>query len=470
MRFELPWTKPKRSSNIVWIDLGDLGDLVNPDGPHEQWQDHGLGLLRTILHQNGIQTDVVSTRAVASWDQLRKQIAGYDMALMNVRSYTFPSGRKAAEIFKQVNPSGLVLAGGMHATVAPDEMLAEPWFDHVVQGPGEKIIVDLVQAPGTFARLVKGIGAASMAEWPMIDRTLWPKPASRKTSSKFNWPMEPECGWGPPPVATMITSRVCPWQCVFCNENSYIPNMGRKPVDAVIDELNFLDRKWGVGSAVIHDSMFFQNPSWLKEWIEKYPRNANKQWSYWAAGRSDTVRQWPDLFEALVRETNWNLISIGFESGSDPVLQLLNKECTEEDNDFAIDLLNRIGDDMVREGKEPPKFWSNIMLGIPGETREDAFKTMRMLKRMKRVFPSISYYAPYPGSALGFQLIAEGKSLMSNDNYHRFPGDEKVKGVDYAFYRELLAGKYDAEVNRGLTSEEQRRGYAGLYAQALSKA
>jgi anaerobic magnesium-protoporphyrin IX monomethyl ester cyclase len=47
-------------------------------------------------------------------------------------------------------------------------------------------------------------------------------------------------------------------------------------------------------------------------------------------------------------------------------------------------------------------------------------------------------------------LIAEGKSMMSKDNYHRFPDDEKVKGVDYQFYRDLLAGKYDSEVNRGL--------------------
>lgn len=444
------WFQHPEKSSTVWLDLGDLGDLVSPAGPHEQWQDHGLGLLRTILHQNGIQTDLLSTRAVTDWSQLRQQLVGYDMMLMNVRSYTYPVARKAAEIFKEINPNGLVLTGGMHATVAVDEMVAVPQFDHICQGPGEKIIVDLVKDPAAFPRVVMGIGAKSMAEWPMIDRELWPKPAARKLRRKFNWPLEPECGWGPAPVATVLTSRVCPWQCVFCNENSYIPNMGRRPVEMVIDELNYLDKKYGVGSVVIHDSMFFQNPAWLEEWIDKYPRKANKIWPYWAAGRSDTVRQWPEMFEALVRETNWNTVSIGFESGSDRILELLNKECTEDDNFFTIDLLNRISDDLKRKGRNPAMFWANIMLGVPGETPEDAFKTMRMLKSMKYVFPSISYYAPYPGSALGYQLIAEGKSLMSKDNYHRFPDDEKVQGVDYAFYRDLLAGKYEAEINRGL--------------------
>ena len=462
----LPW-QTKKTSNILWIDMGDLGDLVHPDGPHEQWQDHGLGLLRTIMHSEGLLTDIVSTRAITKWEQLYKKVQGYDTAIMNVRSYTYPVALKAAQIFKEVNPSGLVLAGGMHATVSPDEMLAVDAFDHVVQGPGERTIPDLVRNPGDFPRMVQGQGARSMNEWPIMDRTLWPKPASRRTRRQFNWPLEPECGWGPPPVATIITSRVCPWQCVFCNENSYIPNMGRRSVDSVIEELNYLDDTYGVGSVVIHDSMFFQNPRWLKEWIEKYPRNANKVWPYWAAGRADTVRQWPDLFEALIMETNWQTISIGFESGSDRILKLLNKECTEADNFFAIDLLNKLGDRLEAQGKEPPKFWSNIMLGIPGEAPEDAFKTMRMLKRMKRVFPSISYYAPYPGSALGNQLIAEGKSLMSKENYHRYPDDEKVKGVDYGFYRELLAGKYDEEINRGLGRVE--RG-SELYEGSLIKA
>jgi radical SAM superfamily enzyme YgiQ (UPF0313 family) len=461
------WPQKARKSKIVWLDLGDLGDLVKPDGPHEQWQDHGLGLLRTILHQNGIITDLLSTRAVTSWNQLRRDLKGYDMLIMNVRSYTFPVACKSAQLFKEVNPNGLVLTGGMHATVALDEMAAVAEFDRICQGPGETIIVDLVKDPLAFPRVIMGVGAKSMADWPTLDRTLWPKP-HRRLQKKFNWPLEPECGWGPPPVATILTSRVCPWQCVFCNENSYIPNMGRRPVDMVIEELNELDNRYGVGSVVIHDSMFFQNPSWLKEWIEKYPRRANKVWPYWAAARSDTVRQWPDLFEALVRETNWTTISIGFESGSDRILRLLNKECTEEDNYFAIELVNKLGAEFEQQGRTPPKFWANIMLGIPGESPEDAFKTMRMLKTMRYVFPSISYYAPYPGSALGYQLIAEGKSLMTKDNYHRFPDDEKVKGVNYQFYRQLLAGKYDHEINKGLDDDARRK--SGVFAEALIKA
>jgi len=462
------FAKHKRESDIVWLDLGDLGDLVHPNGPHEQWQDHGLGLLRTILHQNGIQTDLLSTRAVTSWDQLTKQLAGYKMMIMNVRSYTFPVARKSAQLFKQVNPDGLILTGGMHATVAVDEMQDVSEFDHICQGPGENVIVDLVKNPQAFPRVLVGEGAKSMADWPMIDRTLWPKP-HRRLRKSFNWPLEPECGWGPAPVVTMLTSRVCPWQCVFCNESSYIPNIGRRPVESVIDELNFLDRKYGVGSIVIHDSMFFQHPKWLEEWIEKSPRKANKVWPYWAAGRSDTIRQWPELFTALVKETNWDTISIGFESGSDRILRLLNKECTEDDNYFAIDLINRLGEEFEREGRKPPMFWANIMLGIPGETHEDAFKTIRMLKSMRYVHPSISYYAPYPGSALGYQLIAEGKSRMSKENYHRFPDDEKVDGVDYHFYRELLAGKYDDAVNAGL-ADYQARHKSGIYQEALVKA
>jgi radical SAM superfamily enzyme YgiQ (UPF0313 family) len=432
----------------LWLDLGDYGAWLGPEMGGDMWQDHGSGVLRTILHKRGVLTDIVSLKNMTGPEELAPAFAGYDMLIMNVRSYTYPLARDAAKIFKQVNPNGLVVTGGMHATVAPKEMEAVVEFDYICSGGGEEIICDLIADPGSFSRMVQGISSASMSDWPAIDRTLWPKP----NREGYPWPLEPtSSGWGPEPAATIITSRVCPWQCSFCNEASYIPTMSRRTVDQVIDELNYLDETHGpLGSVIMHDSMFFQQPAWLEEWLEKYPRRANKVWPYWAAARSDTVRKWPELFEALVRQTNWNTISIGFESGSDRVLKILNKGCTVEDNAFTIDLLNRIGDDYVAQKREPPKFWSNIILATPGETNEDAFDTIRMMRHMKYSINAIAYFAPYPGSALGNQLIAEGKSLMSSDNYHRFKGDRKVKGVNYDFYEMLWAGQYEFNIQAGM--------------------
>jgi radical SAM superfamily enzyme YgiQ (UPF0313 family) len=443
-----------RKSRHVWLDLGDFGELIDYD--ESCFQDHGVGLLRTILHRGGVYTDLASTRTVRNWDAVRRRLIGYDSLIMNVRSYTFPIAVKAARIYKEQNPTGLVIVGGMHAVVSPKQMEEVDFFDKICTGPGEKVIVDLISNPQAYPRVFRSEGAKSLAEWPTIDRTLWPKPASFRLRYKCNWPLEAGQGWGPRPVASIMTSRVCPWQCSFCNENSYIPNMGRRPVEMVIDELNDLDEHFGIGSVVIHDSMFFQNPSWLKEWLVTYPKRARKLWPYWAAGRADTVCQWPDLFERLVRETNWNTVSIGFESGSDPVLRILNKQVTERENDFAINLVNRIGDEQEAAGEAPVKLWSNVMLAIPGEKPEDAIKTVRMLKRMKRATPSLAFYAPYPGSALGHQLIAEGKNLIIG-NHERNPRDEKVAGIDYNFYRELFDGKFDDWIKEGLDPEDRKR-------------
>jgi hypothetical protein len=57
---------------------------------------------------------------------------------------------------------------------------------------------------------------------------------------------------------------------------------------------------------------------------------------------------------------------------------------------------------------------------------------------------------------------------MSKDNYHRYPNDEKVKGIDYQFYNDLLAGVYDDEVNQGLSTSLW--GKRGEYQEALVKA
>src|SRR5258708_4522034 len=105
----------------LWMDLGEFGDLINPADPCAQWQDHGLGLLRTILHSAGVVTEIASTRSCESWGEVAMCLQGVDMLLMNVRSYSHHMAHQTAKLFKSLNPDGLCLVGGMHATVSlPD--------------------------------------------------------------------------------------------------------------------------------------------------------------------------------------------------------------------------------------------------------------------------------------------------------------------------------------------------------------
>ena len=119
--------------------------------------------LRTILHQNGIMTDLALDARLHFVGEVGKQLNGYELLIMNVRSYTFPVAYRSAQIFKKVNPTGMVLTGGMHATVALDEMEAIPEFDRICQGPGENIIVDLVKDPHAFPRVIQGVAPN---RWP----------------------------------------------------------------------------------------------------------------------------------------------------------------------------------------------------------------------------------------------------------------------------------------------------------------
>lgn len=160
-----------------------------------------------------------------------------------------------------------------------------------------------------------------MAEWPMIDRELWPKPQGWRMQRrwKWKWPMEPECGWGPGPAGGdhhqpgLSVAMCLLQQFIHPQHGAEASRSGDRRVG------NFLDRKYGVGFGGDPRFDVFQNPRWRASG-SLIPAKPN----WWSCiGRQGVpirVRQWPDLYEALIKETNWNIISIGFESGSDRML------------------------------------------------------------------------------------------------------------------------------------------------------
>lgn len=446
----------------LFLEADELGQWTRPHGPHETWSDHGMGLLVTLANQHGYPMDTLSLKGMHSWAEYRMAIKGYDLLVMNVRSWRYIYAKRAAEIFKMVNPKGQVWAGGMHCTVAMPEMEAVPQFDVIVSGQGEGTLLELLRDGGSSERVLKGHvkGYEKIDDLPYIDRTVWPKPPR----TEGIWPLEGPGGWGPGPrAATLLTSRSCPMHCSFCYpaERNHFGPPRRRSVGNVLGELRAIEQRWGDFSMVLfHDSEFLMHPRWLDEFIERYPSETPAR-PFWASCRADMMAKWPERVKALRDDCHWHCFSIGLESGSQKVLDIMNKETTVAQNMAAIEMVNSMVDEALAKGERPPVIFANVMLATPGEEPEDAFATIKMLGKIKRVIPSLSWFTPYPGSTLGDRMIAEGRSLDSHKRYLRFPNEAKLTGIDYQFYVDLMNGKYDREVGLSMRQLMSRQGSAG---------
>lgn len=415
------------------LEADELGRWHQPHGPHECWQDLGAGLLMTLAKEHGYPFDSLSLKVLHSWAEWRALVKSYNLLCMNVRSWRFRWARQAAQIAKAANPDIQIWVGGMHCTAATEQVKAVTEFDCIVTGQGEEALLMMLEQGTPYKHVVKGKlrRYANPDDLPFIDRELWPRNAS------LHWPLEGPTLWQEGKTATVLTSRACPFDCTFCAcEQAHFGATKRRSVDSIIEELNWIDRKWGpIATVVFHDSLFFQQPSWLEEFAEKYAART-PNWPYWAATRPDLVVKWPDHYRHLIEQTNWRAVSIGLESGSDNILQLLGKGFGVDINYQAIAIMNSAYDRMVDQGRTAPVILANLLLAVPEETPEDARATLQMASTIKHRKPGLAYYSPYPGTVLGDRLIAEGVALGDCADFAAHT--PKCKGVDYIFYDQLV--------------------------------
>jgi len=194
----------------------------------------------------------------------------------------------------------------------------------------------------------------------------------------------------------------------------------------MIAELKEIKERYHPDCIMIHDDTFLFQEKWIEEFIDKYPAIGLP---FWAAGRADGICDNPNLVKGLV-EVGWELISVGFESGSQRILDLMKKGTTVEQNIEAGAIIKKFG----------AKVYGNYMIGLPWETKEDMLATVDMAKKINAEMPSWAWFAPYPGNELGDRCIAEGLSLLDRNNYDRCPSGIKCKNVDYDFINKILVG------------------------------
>ena len=333
-------------------------------------------------------------------------------------SLDYTNVMRCVDIIKEASSQTITIAGGIHPSVAPDEVLRNPNVDYVVKGEGELSLVSLLKDIKATRRPNQRLIAG---ESPNLNAL---SPVDRDLFGQAERPITPDF---PEPFVTLIVARGCVYNCNFCQpaeRYAFGPKVRSRGVENVISELRDLEKRFAFRSLMFHDDCLLQDIAWCRDF--------SRQWLTLGAvvpfacqARADIICQREDAVSEMAK-AGLKLLLVGLESGSQRVLDFLNKGTTVKDNIEAARICRRHG----------IKIWANYMLGIPTETKAEVMATVRMLRKIQPDYYSAAYYTPHPGSRLYEYVKERDLSLVSNyESYRRNPDQPKIKGVDYEFLR-----------------------------------
>jgi radical SAM superfamily enzyme YgiQ (UPF0313 family) len=292
----------------------------------------------------------------------------------------------ASEI-KRLRPRAHVLVGGPHATPLAREMLAHhPAIDTVAVGESEHTFLELI------ARLQRGESAAGL-----------PGTAYRAGGSIEVAPERPAIedldALASPhdyfDTHIVMTSRGCPWRCTFCGaEASWGRGYRAQSVGYVLDALEKAVARAPVKMIQIKDDTFTTNRKRVIE-ICRGIRARNLRFLWSCDTRVDV------LGDELLREmrlAGCERLSLGVESGSQKILDAIDKKITPDEIVASTLLAKKYG----------IKVRYYMMVGNRGETRATFDETLTFLERARPhqyIFAALSVY---PGTRDYDEAVRQG--------------------------------------------------------------
>jgi radical SAM superfamily enzyme YgiQ (UPF0313 family) len=385
------------------------------------WFNHGVGIICAVLKREGHQVRYLDCRTCRDWQDVRARIASspFDAALISVSTVDFVPFQQLATMIREIAPQSKIIAGGPHATLATDDMLAVTACDCVFTHEAEVTLPKLLQNLDALPRLVKGEMPEDLDRLPYVDRSLAPAG-------------ETPLFWGlKRPFFTITASRGCPFKCTFCQpaeRNVFGDKIRKRSVENLLNELEQLQKDYGMRSFMIHDDCFTQFPGWVEEFCRLKTERGLQQ-PFVCQTRADIVCKRRDMMERLAGAgLKWVLI--GFESGSDRVLSFIKKGSTVQQNLEAAAICKELG----------IKIFANYMFGLPTETAEEMEATALMMQRIRPDIHSPSVFTPAPGSDLYEYCRSEDLILISSSEGYRrnVNSGAKIKGVDYDLVRRMV--------------------------------
>jgi radical SAM superfamily enzyme YgiQ (UPF0313 family) len=346
----------------------------------------GIGFLGTLLKQHGHEVRVFDQNVEGLEDEgLWQLVAEFqpDIAGFSVITPNYPVARKQIRKLKQLRADVWILAGGIHATLFPDDLIADG-ADVVVLGEGEPVILELVAGleegrdlcslPGLLVRartgeVIRTAGhgqTTTLDDLPFVDRSLYNLPKYTHHS--------------------MLASRGCPHHCAFCcNYTGTVRNDGVaiRQHQKVIAEMEHLRDTYDAREIFFADDIFLLRKHDILEFCKaNAARRVGVKWiGQMRADRVDST-----VAEAM-RAAECQRIYFGVESGSERILRDAKKGMTTAQIRRGIRAAADAGL-RVKTG------W---IYGLPGSL-EEQYESIPFMLDLRPHEISIHQLIPFPGT------------------------------------------------------------------------
>ncbi|MCE5328512.1 MAG: B12-binding domain-containing radical SAM protein [Planctomycetaceae bacterium] len=305
-------------------------------------------------------------------------------------------------------PRARIIVGGVYPSTQP-ELALQAGADAIVVGEGEAVMAEIA-AGGNLDRIAgvythplpPGQRYASAAAIDDLDAL--PRADDEIPHMSAYFELSPRAARGRR-VASIITSRGCPFDCEFCSVHPVCGRRWRAMSPArVIDDVDYLMARHQVRELEIEDDNFTLDASRAGAILEGFvalgQRRGPLAWRAPNGIRIDTIDA---PLAKLIARSNCTSLTVALEHGDAEMLEIMNKRLDLDRAYEALSLLTGAG---VRQ------IVVFIIVGYPGETArrfERSIAFLRRLRRLnKRIIPCVNIAQPYPGTRLLQRCLAEG--------------------------------------------------------------
>lgn len=367
----------------------------------------GIASLAAVARSEGKSVAIVDALAEhLSIDATINRICELQPRFVGITAATVAIKNAAliASGIKRTMPEVTVILGGPHVTAIPEKTLnLFRCFDIAVIGEGERTLSQLINTITEARDLSKVNGIAFRRDGALLitprrafieDLDTLPIPAYDLLPDLRRSYRPSAHNFKHLPSISMITSRGCPGQCIFCDVTTFGHTCRRNSIPYIMDMLDYLISQFGIKDICMPDDTFVISRKHVLDFCGELARRRSRiSWSCQA--RVNCVD--PPLLKAMHQAGCWQ-IDYGIESGSQAILTTLKKGITRE---MALKALR-----WTREAGIQTKGY--FIIGSPGETPATIGETIQFAKEACLDSFQVSFFTPFPGSPVYNEIAQHG--------------------------------------------------------------